>query len=208
MYRHPNPVVDIVLVHGLNGHPEKTWTSRSGVFWPSQLLPDSLKGAPARILVYGYNADVYAFGHDRGPSSDMIHQHAQTLISTLATERLSEDMEENPIIWIAHSLGGILVKRALAYASDLTARNTDDSRSIFVATYGIVFLGTPHTGSDRARMGQILEAMCNAVVPKSVLDTHPGLVKTLRSNNETLQNINLAFLNFYQRFEVSFPGTS
>ncbi len=116
MYSPPDANVDIVLVHGLNGHPEKTWTAKNGVFWPTDLLPASLKGAKARILVYGYNADVYAFGGDKSASSDMIHQHAQTLVTGLSLERQSEDCAENAIIWVAHSLGGILVKRVGAFS--------------------------------------------------------------------------------------------
>lgn len=103
--------MDIVLVHGLNGHPRDTWTASNGVFWPTELLPATLRQARVRILVYGYNADVYAFAHDRSASSDMIHQHAQSLLTGLSMERMSEEKEENAIIWVAHSLGGILVKR-------------------------------------------------------------------------------------------------
>lgn len=111
IYAHPDATVDIVLVHGLNGHPQNTWTAKNGVFWPADLLPITLKTVKARILVYGYNADVWAFGSDKSPSSDMIHQHAQTLISALAMERTIGGYDEHPIIWVAHSLGGILVKR-------------------------------------------------------------------------------------------------
>lgn len=116
VYSDPDAVVDIVLVHGLNGHPRMTWTSppskksKSEVFWPTDLLPATLKSAKARILVYGYNADVYTFGGSA--SSDMIHQHAQTLLANLSAERKLEERAEVPIIWVAHSLGGILVKRA------------------------------------------------------------------------------------------------
>jgi hypothetical protein len=39
-------------------------------------------------------------------------------------------------------------------------------------------------------------------MPKKVVDTEDQLVKTLKSNNETLQNINLHFLDIYQRFEI------
>jgi hypothetical protein len=101
-----------VLIHGLNGDPRKTWTAKNGVFWPTELLPITLKSARARILVYGYNADVYAYGSsNRSASSDFIHQHAQSLVSNLALERKSEEVADHPIIWVAHSLGGILVKR-------------------------------------------------------------------------------------------------
>ncbi|KAH3938661.1 hypothetical protein HBH98_243260 [Parastagonospora nodorum] len=49
-----NPTVDIVAVHGLNGHREKTWTAGSGVNgvdsinWLRDLLPHDLPNA--RIL--------------------------------------------------------------------------------------------------------------------------------------------------------------
>ena len=62
VYSHPAAKVDIILVHGLNGHPRQTWTAKNNVFWPTDLLPKSVK---ARILVYGYNADVYTFGSSK-----------------------------------------------------------------------------------------------------------------------------------------------
>ncbi|KAF2820887.1 hypothetical protein CC86DRAFT_411722 [Ophiobolus disseminans] len=34
-----NPVIDIIAVHGLNGHCEKTWTADNGVNWLCNLLP-------------------------------------------------------------------------------------------------------------------------------------------------------------------------
>jgi hypothetical protein len=104
--------VDVVFVHGLNGHPQKTWTAHNGKFWPTDLLPVTLKSVKARILVYGYNADVYAYGGgDKNASSDQIHQHAQTMITNLSMERKSEERSECPIIWVVHSLGGIMLKR-------------------------------------------------------------------------------------------------
>ncbi|PBP15673.1 LipA and NB-ARC domain-containing protein [Diplocarpon rosae] len=198
VYCHPQARVDIVLVHGLNGNPRNTWTAPNGVFWPSQLLPASLKAWQARILVYGYNADVYTFGSRKGaPSSDMIHQHAQTLLANLALERKSEEVQEHPIIWVAHSLGGILVKRALELSFDLQGNHDDDLRSIFVSTFGVIFLGTPHTGADPAKWGLMLQGMVSALVPKKLFETHSQLIKTLQSNNEILQNINLRFLDIY-----------
>ena len=132
----------------------------------------------------------------------MIHQHAQSLLSNLALERKSEEVSDHPIIFVVHSLGGILLKRALELSYDLSSKNADDNRSIYVSTYGIIFLGTPHNGADPAKWGLILQGMVNALVPKKVMDTEAQMVKTLQTNNETLQNINLHFLDIYQRFKI------
>lgn len=76
----------IVAVHGLNGHPFKTWTTQNtNKFWlgDSDLLPSNLKRA--RILTFGYNAAVTALLGKT--SSDRIMQHAQTLIAELVADR-------------------------------------------------------------------------------------------------------------------------
>ncbi|KXH68079.1 hypothetical protein CSAL01_08946 [Colletotrichum salicis] len=50
-------VVDIVFIHGLKGHREKTWTAeKSSQPWPKALLPSEIPNA--RVLAYGYDADV------------------------------------------------------------------------------------------------------------------------------------------------------
>ena len=55
-------LVDIVFVHGLNGHPYNTWsTQKPEVFWPTDLLPPALEDQRCRILTYGYDAQVTAF---------------------------------------------------------------------------------------------------------------------------------------------------
>lgn len=78
--------VDVVFVHGLNGHPYDTWTSeRSKTFWPGQLLPPFLEEAKTRIIVYGYDADVTSFTD--GVSTDKIHNHAEHLIAALSANR-------------------------------------------------------------------------------------------------------------------------
>ncbi|KAF4343415.1 SERAC1 [Fusarium beomiforme] len=202
VYTHPEAKADIILVHGLNGTPDKTWTAKNGTFWPLDLLPIALRGVQANILVYGYNADVYSKKNNQTASDRFIHQHAQNLVTNLTLHRQSENTFKNPIIWVCHSLGGILVKRALLYSSDVREPHLEDFRSIFVSTFGLVFLGTPHVGSDAATWGLILQAMSDAVIPKRFFDSESVLLKTLKKDNETLANINSHFLDIYQRFEI------
>ncbi|UZP44210.1 hypothetical protein NXS19_012022 [Fusarium pseudograminearum] len=202
VYTHPEAKADIVFVHGLNSEPDITWTAKDGTFWPLDLLPAALKGTHANILIYGYNADVYSKGNDRTTSNHFINQHAEDLVTNLMLHRRSQGTSKNPIIWVCHSLGGILVKRALLYSHDVRETHLEDLESIFISTFGLIFLATPHVGSDAAAWGVIVQAMAAALIPRRFFDSEPVLLKTLRKDNETLVNINSHFLDIYQRFEV------
>ncbi|KAF2832663.1 hypothetical protein CC86DRAFT_271853, partial [Ophiobolus disseminans] len=48
--------VDVVAIHGLNGHAYKTWQHENETLWLQDLLPDVLPGS--RIYTYGYSSQV------------------------------------------------------------------------------------------------------------------------------------------------------
>ncbi|ETI29606.1 hypothetical protein G647_02059 [Cladophialophora carrionii CBS 160.54] len=204
VYSAIDPVVDIVFVHGLNGHPHDTWsTKKPKVFWPADLLPAALEEQRPRILTYGYDANVTAFTD--GVSKDKIHNHAEHLASRLVANRSLKKATERPIIFVAHSLGGLVVKRCLIYCQSIRPhQHTERLRSIYVSTYGILFLGTPHNGSDLAKWGSLLEKICAVALPKKFFDTSPQLVQALQTNNETLQNINRLFIEIIGRYHIYF----
>jgi hypothetical protein len=98
----------VVLVHGLNGDHIGTWKysakGKPDVFWPRDLLPQ--KQPKTRVLSFGYNADIYG-----GGSVARIRDHAQKLVGSLIDERDSDDCDQyRPIVFVAHSLGGLIVK--------------------------------------------------------------------------------------------------
>ena len=64
-------------------------------------------------------------------------------------------------------------------------------------------MGTPHKGADLASWGSFLEWLCKAV-PKKALDTSPQLIDALKTNSETLQNIDRQFGQLVERFHLFF----
>lgn len=193
--------VDIVFVHGLHGHPYHTWRSKENkIFWPAQLLPSVIEKDNARIWVYGYDAKVASFTD--GASKDKIHNHAEQLVAVLYANRSKPEAKAHPIIFVAHSLGGLIVKRALIHSREINGNHTNHLRSIYVSTYGILFLGTPHKGSDISKWDSGLEDICGTSPPSPSIDTQSYLINALKANNETLQNIDRQFAQLTDRYHI------
>ncbi|KAI9662268.1 MAG: hypothetical protein M1821_008435 [Bathelium mastoideum] len=137
-------VVDIVFVHGLTGNAFDTWFEKSSKkHWPTDFVKQDLPAA--RLLAFGYRADVANFW---GPASQAgLSAHASNLVGHLVGLREDTDSEERRIVFVVHSLGGLVVERAL----QVSESNAEPYLcQIERCTHGILFLGTPHKGSDLA----------------------------------------------------------
>lgn len=67
------------------------------------------------------------------------------------------------MIFIAHSLGGLIVKKALVLS------HQNHRREIVDATIGIVFLGTPHRSGSFENISRILQYFCPTLVGENEL---------------------------------------
>ncbi|KAH8145939.1 uncharacterized protein LAJ45_10081 [Morchella importuna] len=144
-----NPIIDIVAIHGLNGHRERSWTADNGVNWLKDLLPE--KSPNARIFSYGYDSRTH------GPVSEQhLHDHGVALVSDLSLVRRSTQTEGRPIIFIAHSLGGIICKSALIHASLANKDHLVAHKDIHLSTYGIMFFWDPHQGGNDVPLAKSL----------------------------------------------------
>ncbi|XXH05092.1 hypothetical protein Hte_011516 [Hypoxylon texense] len=140
--------VDICFVHGMTGDRDGTWTADGQIDpWPKVLLPPELSNA--RLLTFGYDAYVIKKAQ---PSVNGLQDHANSLIVALAMDRAKAKANGRPLIFVAHSLGGLVCKEAI-----LTSRHNVEQhlRDVFDSFKGIVFMGTPHEGSWRADWARI-----------------------------------------------------
>lgn len=136
----PSYKLDIVALHGIKGHAYNTWTDKNGNLWLRDQLPDELPGA--RIFSYGYDATV-VFSRATGG----IEEFATTLLGHLLRERSGDANRQRRIIFICHSMGGIVIKKAL-----IRAVSDERYKNIYDSTSAILFLATPHLGSDETNL--------------------------------------------------------
>ena len=92
-----------MAVHGLGGDYEDTWKDSSGSLWLRDFIPERFP--KARVWSFGYDSAILS------KSVGDIDDVANVLVDSLDGERQGQHWERKPIIFIAHSLGGIVVKR-------------------------------------------------------------------------------------------------
>ncbi|SLM38087.1 P-loop containing nucleoside triphosphate hydrolase [Lasallia pustulata] len=171
-----DPALDIVAVHGLNGHFEKTWTTNN-VNWLCDLLPSDIPNA--RILSWGYDANTHSTSQISG---QYLYNHATTLVSDLCLKRKLTKTRTRPIIFVAHSLGGIVVKSALIHSKAARRGALEEHRSIKLSTYGILFMGTPHQGGSGVHLGELMLKVASIFVTAD-----DKILKHLERDSEWLQ---------------------
>ncbi|KAL8702801.1 MAG: hypothetical protein Q9201_004017 [Fulgogasparrea decipioides] len=169
--------VDIVFVHGLTGNAYNTWLDKeTGIHWPSKLLGQDIPDS--RVLSFGYDADVFNIWN-RGPASNSrLSNHAESLVGKLVRERERSDTETRKIIFVAHSLGGLVTEQALTHSKNSAEKYLNQIERY---TIGIVFLGVPHCGSDLEAWATIGRRMVSVLV-----QTNKDIVDVLNPDSEML----------------------
>lgn len=167
--------------------PETPPRSSSDVFWPASLLKDVCP--LARILVWGYDTHITK-GIVSAVNQNSLFSHAKDFLLALRRER---DLDM-PIIFIAHSLGGIVVKDMLAQSK---SSEEAESVNILSSTSAVVFLGTPHRGSERfARVGDVARNVACAMLN----DTNPAILDALGLRNSDLERCQDEFVRLWDKY--------
>ena len=155
-------VLDIVFVHGLGGSSYSTWTSdvakgKESFFWPSAIADDlPLCG----VWCVGYAAPFTVFATNPGMTID-------DRAVNLALRLCNSGLGNKPIVFVMHSLGGLVVK-SLCVQSYF---GSDDLKLIASAIRGMVFCGTPHRGSAVATAASIIGGLSDRQVSELKLNT-------------------------------------
>lgn len=105
-----------MAVHGLGGDWDRTWTGTTKKNWLRDFLPQQLQkeGVPARVMSFGYDSRT-AFTKTVSDIEDV----ADMLLYRVRGMRESGTENSRPLICVAHSLGGIVVKKVRKRLVDL-----------------------------------------------------------------------------------------
>ncbi|GLA42986.1 hypothetical protein AnigIFM63309_011722 [Aspergillus niger] len=181
--------VDIVFVHGLGGSRDATWTI-DDVCWPQALLPQDLP--KTRIMTFGYDSRVVSF--TTALSQNGIVGNAEDLCAQLARFRASSP--ERPIIFVAHSLGGLVCAQAVVAGN--RSSPSDNTQIISQHVRGIAFLGTPFCGSEIANWVSRLNKVADYI-----FESNKANISDLKSKSGTLQLLIEEFANVLRKRDNS-----
>ncbi|KAI4910198.1 hypothetical protein J4E90_007630 [Alternaria incomplexa] len=166
---------DIVFIHGLGGSSRMTWSKHKspGLFWPLTFLPLEPDICLARILSFGYDAD-FTNGSN---ATNVILDFAKTLLYNL--KYYTDDKSENLNMGQAYMQG----------------QNDPEYENIVKAISAIIFLSTPHRGTNLANV-------LNRILQSTPVTNSKPFISELTRNSSTLQKLNEQFRHIAPKLKI------
>ena len=161
----------------------------------------------SRILTYGYSPELFT-GLRGKQSTQLVNEralvylpqalylHSNRLLEALARLRAS-NAENRPVVFIAHSLGGLIVKTALINASAAIHERDCPLKAIQLLTIGVIFLGTPHRASRSEEWSNMLIKNFHATNPTSSIGFIQPLFDKARSLDLQIEQYKSIESNFF-----------
>ncbi len=169
--------IHVLFIHGLGGDADNTWVERGSKeqLWPLWLLEDS---DDLNIWTVEYSAPKLKFnGSGMG-----IPDHATNILEHILR---MPGLSEGEIIFVCHSLGGLIAKQILRIANDRTSEAA--AQEFLGRVSGVAFLATPHLGSD-------ISSFASQLIPRLLMRfvlLKPSIVAaSLNRNDPSLQDLN------------------
>ncbi|XP_032784343.2 protein SERAC1 [Daphnia magna] len=186
--------MDVVFVHGLLGGVGWTWRQSDLLgknadytdCWPRDWLPADIPNL--RILGIDY---VTSLSHWKSRCPDDARRSTITWRAdqVLLSLKLA-GVGRRPVVWIGHSMGGILLKQLLVNAS----KSSDcELQNLVKNTKALLMLSVPHDGSSVATLN----------LPARFLLLPSVEVEELRKGSSVLGNLNLEFKNLLSHYPIA-----
>ncbi|MES2937675.1 MAG: alpha/beta fold hydrolase, partial [Pseudomonadota bacterium] len=166
----------LVFLHGLGGHPRETWMHNPAdhtTLWPQWLGED----ADCHAWCLGYDAALSGWTD----SAMRIPDQAVAVLNALAVER---ELRSGPWVLVGHSMGGLVVKEAMRCA----ANREPHFRPMLDRIAAVVFVATPHRGSQLASLAKALRLLLNTNVHVGDMGRNDAYLRAANQEFKVLHN--------------------
>ncbi|KAJ8109396.1 hypothetical protein OPT61_g7492 [Boeremia exigua] len=169
---------DIIAITGLDGHAYGSWRGKSsGTMWLRDILSKNMP--QCRTMTYGYNSKLSQHGFGN------IVDYSRKFLDEIRDIRSTDKSIHRPIIFVAHSFGGIILAQSLISASRTNKAYDPVVAALHTATCGLLLFGIPHQGL----IVDDIEAMLAANKNKS----RSALLDQLKIGSHALRSIQEPF---------------
>lgn len=162
--------------------------------WPMDWLPNDYPNI--RVLGLNYETSLSEWSSNKNNNcpcekKGTLHNRSEEFLKCLVASGVGRN--GRPVIWVGHSMGGLIAKSIIIQALESDDANT---RQLAENTKGLLFLGTPHKGSPVAKLKQHIQLIFSPTIE----------VKELEENNTYLLRLHEKFLKYIdtakERIEV------
>lgn len=185
---------DVVFIHGLGGSGLETWHSNASAVQQLQqqaqaagteVDPGQLDFWPAWLGQERPDLGIWSLEYELEPSAWKgntmpLAERANNVLEIFANKRIGQ----RPVVFITHSMGGLLVKQLLRNATDF---GSGRQRQVAEQTKGLVFLATPHSGSNWSNWAQFINGLLLNLSKVSIS------VEELEHGHSRLQELNYVY---------------
>jgi hypothetical protein len=171
-----------MAISGLASHPLGSWMQRSSTYdfvWLRDRLPKDMPSI--RPIIYGYDAKLV-----KSESVQTIEDLASSFIASLRSIG-RPSLSAKPLIIMAHSLGGILLKSALTQM----AGSGEQDRTILRSIKMTFFFGVPSKGMYLSHLLPMVDGQPNS-----------DLIRLLSPDSEYLSSLNQRFSNIATLYDI------
>lgn len=151
--------------------------------WPKDWLPMDVPSLRVIGLNYDTSLSMWTPFCPIESTKSTIKERSEEFITKLTLANVGR----RPLVWVGHSMGGLLVKKIL-----VEEWKTGDKRDICKNTKAILFYGTPHRGSHLAALKQATQMLVWPTIE----------VQELREESSQLLKLHEEFLDMLREHRI------
>jgi pimeloyl-ACP methyl ester carboxylesterase len=175
--RRPPADSAVVFVHGILSNGDTCWRSPNS-YWPDLLSNDNLM-SEIGVYVFSYRSDAFSAGYSLGDAVEALNNYL----------RLDKILELKNIVFVCHSMGGIVVRQFLVTRQlSLTKNRT---------RIGLYLVASPSLGSEYANLVSALAR---------VFGNSQAQALRFAQNNTWLNDLDRNFINLKESKSLFIHG--